>query len=328
VTNQNLSGCSMDGRKTHIGVIGVGYWGRKIVDECCRIEGLNLVGVADRDPAKLQFCAEHYRIPGGYRDYRPLLDRDDLDAVSVCAPNSLHYPIVRDALNAGKHVLVEKPMTLSSREGGELLALARASGLTLCVGHIFRFNNALAEIRRLIYNQEFFGKIYLLDMNWLSLEREFPDRDVIWDQGPHIFDIQNYILNEWPAELSCAGGAFRRSTGEESAHIICRFSQGTLATASISWLVPRKRREIFITGELRSALVDVLTQKITLFEGASSRDLPVIANNTIRDELLHFTRMARLPGGDTNGASMAVRTLELIEAAKRSVAERRTVTLG
>jgi len=318
----------MNRSKVNIGIIGVGYWGRKIVDEYSRIEAVNIGGVSDLEEENLRLCAQKYGVINGYKDYERLLENNGLDAVSICTPNSQHYRLARVALEAGKHVLLEKPMTLSSRDGWDLVRIAKRNRLTLSVGHVFRFNNALAEVRRLIRAKDYFGKMFLLEMNWVSLEQAFPDRDVIWDQGPHIFDIQNYLMDEWPVEVSCTGGAFRRQTGEESAYIISGFRSGIMSMAAISWLVPLKSRQIFITGEARSARVDAVSQTISIFERNNVIEIPLQPNNTIRDELTHFIESILDPSHEpVNNAAIGVKTVELIEAAKSSMAKGGSVKL-
>ncbi len=310
----------------NVGVIGTGYWGRKIVDEYSKLEDVHLLGVSDLDEKNLQFCADRYGVKDGYTDYGKLLARKDLHAVNICCPNSMHYRIAKDALEAGKHVLVEKPITLDSKEAKELVALAQKKKLTLSVGHIFRFNSALAEIRRLIKDERYFGKIFLLEFTWVNLEKLFPDRDVLWDLAPHMFDIQNYLLDEWPSEVSCIGAAFRRKEGEETAYITSNFKNGVVSMANISWLVPRKTRQIFIAGEARSAAIDAVAQKVLVYESGYTKDLVIHPNTTIRDELMHFVASIKDPQTETrNSGSIGVKTVELIEAAKKSMMEMKTV---
>ena len=314
--------------KFNVGVIGVGYWGKKIVDEYSKIENVNVVGVADPDEKMLAFCKERYGVKGTHTSYKDLLVVKDLQAVNVCTPNSMHHQICKDALEAGKHVLVEKPITLTSKEGKELVELAQKKGLMLSVGHIFRFNNALAEVRRLIKEEKFFGRLFLMEMNWVNLEKPFPDRDVLFDLAPHMFDIQNYLLGQWPESICCEGGPFRRKTGEETAYIISKFKDGLISLANISWLVPRKTRQIMLVGETRSALIDAVSQEVTVYESGYTYKLGIEKNNTIRDELMHFIKSIGDPLTETrNSGTIGVRTVELIEAAKKSMAEGRAVSV-
>ena len=314
--------------KFNVGIIGVGYWGRKLVDEFTKVESVRVVGVSDIDEKNLAFCAERYGVKTGFKDYKQLLARNDLHAVAVATPNATHYQICKDALEAGKHVLVEKPITLSSREGRELVELAQKKELTLSVGHIFRFNNALAEVRRLIKEEKFFGKLFLMEQDWTNLEKAFPDRDVLFDLAPHMFDIQNYLFGQWPVEVTCVGGPFRRAQGEETAYIASVFADGAIALANISWLVPRKTRQIVLVGENRTAIIDAVAQEVTVYESGYTYKLHVERNNTIRDELVHFVKSFSDPATETrNSGSVGVKTVELIEAAKRSMAEKRAVKI-
>jgi UDP-N-acetylglucosamine 3-dehydrogenase len=313
--------------KIKVGVIGTGYWGRKIVDEYTNIDGVELIGVSDLDQKNIDFCAERYGVRNGYKDYRELLSQDDLGAVNVCTPNSSHYEICREALERGKHVLVEKPITMTSAEGWDLVNMAQAKELTLSVGHIFRFNNALAEVRRLI-NERFFGTLFLMEMTWTNLEKSWPDRDVLMDLAPHMFDIQNYLLDKWPVEISCSGRPSRRESGEETAYIVSAFEDGMMAMANISWLVPRKTRQIMLVGESRSAMIDAVSQEVTVYESGYTYKLGIERNNTIRDELVHFVKTIEDTATETeNSGTVGVRTVELIEAAKRSIVEKKTVRL-
>jgi predicted dehydrogenase len=312
--------------KYNVGIIGVGYWGKKLVDEFTKVEDANVIGVADLDEKNLQFCADRFGVKNGFKDYHQLLAQKDLHAVAVAVPNAMHYQVCKDALSAGKHVLIEKPITLTSKEGKELVSLAQAKKLTLSVGHIFRFNSALAEIRRLNKEERFFGKIYLVELNWHNLEKAFPDRDVLFDLAPHMFDIQNYILDQWPVEISCVGAPFRRDHGEETAYVISKYKDGIISISNISWLVPKKTRQVFIAGESRSALIDAVAQKITVYESGYTKEIHIIPNNTIRDELIHFVQSFSDPQKETrNSGAIGVKTVELIEAAKKSMDEGRTV---
>lgn len=314
--------------KFNVGIIGVGYWGKKLVDEFTKVESVKVVGVSDVDEKNLAFCADRYGVKTGYKDYRQLLSRGDVQAVAVATPNSTHYQICRDALEAGKHVLVEKPITLSSKEGKELVDLAQRKELTLSVGHIFRFNNALAEVRRLIKEEKFFGRLFLMEQDWTNLEKPFPDRDVLFDLAPHMFDIQNYLFGQWPVEVSCVGGPFRRAQGEETAYITSVFADGAIAMANVSWLVPRKTRQIVLVGENRTAIIDAVAQEVTVYESGYTYKLHVERNNTIRDELVHFVKSFSDPATETrNSGSVGVKTVELIEAAKKSIAEKRAVRI-
>jgi predicted dehydrogenase len=315
-------------RRIEVAVLGVGYWGKKIVDEYTNIPGVKVKAVSDQMDKNLEFCRDRYGIENLYHDYREVLKDDDITAVNVCLPNSLHYQACKDALEAGKHVLVEKPITLSSKDGTELVELAGNKNLALSVGHIYRFNNALLEIRRLM-GQNFFGRPYNMNFTWMNLEPAFPDRDVIVDLAPHFFDMVNFIFYAWPAKITCTGKPYRRKEMEELAYITCEMPSGVLANATLSWLAPRKVRQIEIIGENRSALIDAVAQDVTIYESGYTYKLGIERNNTIRTELTNFLQSIGDPSTETrNSGIVGVRTVEMIEKSMESLREGRTVDTG
>jgi len=218
-------------------------------------------------------------------------------------------------------------MTINLNEAIKLVELAEEKNLALSVGHIFRFNNALAEMRRLI-EQNFFGKLFLLELTWVNLEPLFKDRDVLFDLAPHSFDIMNYLLREWPYEISCIGGAYRRKEPEETAYITAKFKDDIIAHANVSWLVPKKTRNVLIVGEHRTAEVGAVTQEVTIHEGGYTYKLGIERNNTIGDELLHFIQSTGDPTTETkNSGFVGMKVIEMIDAAIRSMREGRTIKL-
>jgi predicted dehydrogenase len=310
-----------------VGVLGVGYWGRKIVEEWSAIPNVQVRAVSDLADKNLELAKDRYAIEGLFHDYREVVAIPEIRAVNVCLPNPLHFQACKEALQAGKHVLVEKPMTLTTEEGRELVELAEELNLTLSVGHIYRFNNALAEIRRLI-KERFFGKVFLVEMEWTNLEQPFSDRDVIVDLAPHYFDIINYLLDEWPVKVTCLGKPFRRKELEETAYIVSEMRSGTISHATLSWLSPKKVRQINVVGESRSAYIDAVAQEITIYESGYTYKLGVERNNTIRTELMHFLQSIGNPMAETrNSGLVGLRTVEMIERSKESLAKGSTVSL-
>jgi len=312
-------------RQFQIGVLGVGYWGRKIVEEYSAIPNVKVQAVSDLMDKNLQHCKDRYNVPVLVNDYHDVIKVDSIHAVHICLPNPLHFPACKEALEAGKHVLVEKPITLSSKEGNVLVDLAAEKGLTLSVGHIYRFNNALAEVKRLI-SENFFGRVFLLNLTWTNLEPIFTDRDVIVDLAPHYFDIVNYMLDAWPAKITCVAKPYRQKENPEATYISCEMPNGAIAHAHLNWLSPKKVRSIELVGENRSAVIDAVGQEVTIYESGYTYKLGVERNNTIRTELLHFIKSISDPETETrNSGAIGVKTVEMIERAKESLAQSRTV---
>ncbi len=308
-----------------VGVIGAGYWGRKHVDEYSHIPEADLQWVVDPSKEAREFCAANYGVPNTTAEISDLLS-SDVDAVSVCVTNDMHHGIARQVLEAGKHVLVEKPLTMDEATSRDLVALAHDNDLTLAVGHIFRFNNAMTELRERV-KDGFFGDVFSIINRWTTLCDPFPGRDVVFDLAPHAFDILNFVLDEWPERITCVGGAYRRKELEETAFISAEFPSGILGHIEASWLLPGKVRTVEVMGRDRSAHIDTLSQKFTVHESDYNFDLDIERNNTIRTELEHFLEAVKKGDHTINSGTVGLNTVRCLEASIRSMREHRSIEL-
>ncbi|MGQ0534589.1 MAG: Gfo/Idh/MocA family protein [Methanobacteriota archaeon] len=310
-------------RRTPVAVVGAGYWGRKHVEEYMHMPEADLRIVCDPSKASREYVEQAFGVRRTTDAVEDVLD-SDVEAVSVAVPNELHFATVKTLLEGGKHVLVEKPMTLTAEEGRELLGIAEANRRLVAVGHIYRFNNAMNRMRALVADR-YFGNLFSLRLQWTNLEPAFPGRDVLFDLLPHSFDILHHLLGEWPTRISCHARAFRRDRLEEMAFVVAEHASGVLANVEVSWLLPGKVRTLDVIGMERSAHVECIGQKITIHESGSTFELPIERNNTLRDELSAFLRWIREGHPPLNSGEIGVRTVELIELCHRANRESRTI---
>jgi len=316
----------------NVAVIGVGYWGKKVISEYLALAKeaphTGLLHVCDVQEQTLRHCGEVFQIPKDrlVNNYKELLHMGDVDAVHICTPNETHYQICREALFAGKHVLLEKPMTLNSRQAFELMDLAEKEDLVLQVGYIFRFNNALREVRKLI-KDEFFGDVYYLRLQWTDFIQPTLERDIIFDLGPHPVDIMNFLLGMWPSKVVCKAGAYTRETLPEMAYATAQLDGKIMANVELSWLYPKKERSVSIIGSKRCATVDCLNQSVEIFEnhGKNGFKIDVQKNNTILAELKYFIKHIREGGTLVNGGHVGPMNVLVLENMKKSLMEDRTV---
>lgn len=306
-----------------VAVLGTGYWGQKHVEEFAA-SGCRVLAVDPRaeiqERVAQRFGAETAGDPEeAFRDPEVL-------AVTVCAPNTLHHPLARAALLAGKHVFVEKPLAMTVREGRELVALAQERRKLLVVGHLFRFNNAVRFAKQMMDYGEF-GRAVLVKLTWANAEPLYADRDVIFDLGPHAFDVLHYLYGKHPDTLMATGGAFRRAEGPEVAFIQGRI-ENALYQFELSWLTPRKTRRLEVIGLRRSFVADLANQRVEVFENGGWRDANVVPNNTIRAELESFlaaieNRNAHIADGD-----IGVGNLEMLELARAALGKSNEIQVG
>ena len=319
----------------NIAVIGAGYWGRRVIPEYMQLSNLNprvkLAKVCDLKGENLDYCAKTLGVEEEklYLDYEALLSSSDVDAFHICTPNDTHHKFGLAALNAGKHVLIEKPIAMSARDAWELVATAKLRKLILQVGHIYRFSNALKAMRDLMA-QGYLGDLYYLKMQWTTLIPSPADRDIVFDLGPHPIDIMNFLLGKWPVRVSCSGRAYRRKSLEEVAYISLEYDDKLLAQIELSWLQPGKVRELNIMGEKRSATVDCLRQTIKIFDNAegTSYNIDVIPNNTLFDEVSHFALSILESTNHHNPGSVGADNVAVLESLKRSMQEGKTISVG
>src|SRR3989475_7157193 len=183
--------------RLNIAVIGAGYWGKKVIAQILDIartgEEINLYSVADSSPIALEQCRKEFG-PLNYRlDYRELLSDPKVSAVHLCSPNQTHFEIASEFLREGKHVLVEKPLAMKSREAYELVRLAKEHGSVLCTGHVHRFNNGVRGLRRLMASGVL-GDIYFFLLKWTGFMTIQHNLEGMTELGAHPFDIlSNFI---------------------------------------------------------------------------------------------------------------------------------------
>ena len=309
-----------------VAVVGVGYWGRKLVEEYLllskRRSDVELVAVADVSKERLMRISSEFGLPTSmlYADHHELLGDDRVDAVHIATPNETHFRIARDFLEAGKHVLLEKPMATSSREAFKLARMAEELDLVLLVGHIFRFNNALKKARDLI-EEGAIGEPYYVELRWTARLEPLPKRDVIFDLAPHPIDIVNYLLDEWPSLVSAMAKSYVRKTAglEEVAFISSELPDDIMAHISLSWLsTGPKIRNVQVVGSGGLIDVDALSQSLTLYRVGGCEKIEVRPNNTIESMISHF--VDRIINGDPpcNSALIGAITVSVLEAIRES----------
>lgn len=229
-------------------IIGVGRWGPNHVRNFNALKDCRVVAVADPQDYALARIRARYPDVDCYADFHMILDRPDVDAVVVATPTSLHAQVVREALQAGKHVLCEKPLTSESRDAWELVSLSEQKGLILMVGHVFLFNPGIEYLMRAV-RDNMLGPLYYVDAIRTNLGPFRSDVNAAWDLASHDIYIFNSILGRRPVSVSAVGASYLRPPVEDLVFLTLQYDNGTMAHAHVSWLDPKKVRQITIVGE-------------------------------------------------------------------------------
>ena len=261
---------------TKVGIIGYGYWGPNLTRNFYEIPSADLVAIADLNEERLKQATLKYPQIISKHDHQELFNLD-LDAVVVATPPATHYRIAKECLEHDLHVLVEKPMTLNSKDAEKLVELADSKGLTLMVGHTFEYNSAVHALKKYIDSGEL-GEIFYLDAARLNLGLFQRDSNVLWDLAPHDISILLYLLGQKPISVSAQGAPCVFEGIYDVAYINMIFPGNISAYIHVSWLDPCKVRRITVVGSKKMAVYNDIEseQKIKIYD--KGVDPPVYTN--------------------------------------------------
>jgi predicted dehydrogenase len=239
-----------------VGVLGFGYWGPKLVRNFHALPEAQLEWVCDKDPDRLDHMRSLYPNVRATQNFQEMLE-SDLEAVCIASPVGTHWRLGLEALRAGKHVLIEKPLAACVWQAGDLIAEADNQHRVLMVSHTFLYNPAVTAVRELIARGEL-GRIYYLNSIRVNLGLFQPDINVSWDLAPHDISILMYILDSKPLTVSARGGIYvQRGKGlHDMMHLSLDFPDGVLADIRVSWLDPCKIRTLTVVGSEKMLVYD------------------------------------------------------------------------
>jgi len=262
-------------------VIGVGSMGRNHARVYNELPDVELVAVSDSDEKNAASIAERYATRP-YTDYRDLLEKEKPDAVSIAVPTALHEEVGLAALDAGVHVLMEKPIAATVESGQRLIEKARAVKKHLMIGHIVRFNPAMQALKQKLDAGEL-GRIYQI---FCRRAGPFPARvsdvGVVIDLAPHDLDIMRFLAGSDVVRVYAETERRMHASYEDLVWGTLRFADGLVGGLEINWLTPTKIRETFVLGERGLFKVDDLTQDLYFFENAQAKDVSWAALATLK----------------------------------------------
>jgi predicted dehydrogenase len=238
-----------------VGLAGVGYWGTRLARNLHEGHGVSLDAVCDPDRARLEAALHRYPNARTTTSYEQLIADDRIEAVVLATPAAAHAAQARAALSAGKHVLVEKPLALSSVECEELAAIARERKRVLMVGHTFIYSEPVRMLRHLIRSGELGELLYIYGQRVnLGVIRE--DLNALWNFGPHDVSILLYLLEDRPVSVTARQFRLLNRPIEDVAFVIVEFANGVVGHIHDSWLDPRKVRQLTVVGDRKMAVYD------------------------------------------------------------------------
>jgi predicted dehydrogenase len=324
-----------------VGVVGAGYWGPNLIRNFFDTVGCKMLSVCDSSPTRLDAMHRLYPSIAATTRYEDLLRDPTIDAIAIATPVETHAPMAEAALRAGKHVLVEKPMTSRVADGERLIELADQRGLTLMVDHTFVYTGAVRHMKRLIDAGDL-GSLYYYDSVRVNLGLVQSDVSVIWDLSVHDFAIMDFLLGLEPRTISAVGAAHLPGGMADVAYLTVNFDDNLIAHFHVNWLSPVKLRQVIIGGDRRMVLYDDLEsiEKLKVYDrGVQWNEDPFEARReklvgyrlgdmhapmvdqteALKTECAHFIECVRYGRRPITDGVAGLRIVRLLEAAERSL---------
>jgi predicted dehydrogenase len=324
-----------------LGVVGYGYWGPNLVRNFQAQPDCHVVSICDREPAAL--ARAEAQCPGiaNTRDADEVLTAPGIDAVAIATPVSTHYALARRALDHGKHVFVEKPLTASSAEAEDLIARAERGRRVLMVDHTFLFTGAVRKIKQLV-DEGVLGRLYYYDSTRVNLGLFQHDVNVIWDLAPHDFAIIDHVLGLEPEQVVATGQAHLNGH-EDLAYVTLYFPNGVIAHVNVNWLSPLKVRTTLLGGDRKMLVWNDLEpgEKLKVYDKGveiagqqgiyellvsyRSGDMwaPRLEDGeALQRETRHFLDCVATGERPISDGRLGLRVVRMLEAAQRSIERR------
>lgn len=325
----------------NVGVIGAGYWGPNLIRNFYQLPSAALQWCCDLDAERLGRVQALYPGVSVTTDYTAVLEDGGTDAVVIAVPARAHHSLARQALLAGKHVFVEKPLAMSAVEARELIQLAEERGRVLMVGHVFEYNPAVLHIKQVL-GAGGLGQLYYMYSNRVNLGRVQSDINALWSIAPHDISIMVFLLGTLPETVSARGGTYLNGRVEDVVFLTMTFPGGVLAHVQASWLDPSKvRRMTFVGSEKMIVYDDVADEgKVKIYDKGVYRKtndlygefqykvhsgdiyIPKIEMvEPLRNECAHFVECIEQGTTPRTDGYNGLRVVQVLEAAQRSLDE-------
>jgi predicted dehydrogenase len=322
------------------GLIGYGYWGPNLLRNLSEIDGLEVAWCADRSPQRLKLVERRYPGVRLTPDAAEVFNDPTVEAVVIATPVGTHYPLAKEALEKGKHVFVEKPMTRTSAEAKELIALAASQNRVLMVDHTFIYTGAVRKIKEMIVAGDL-GDLYYFDSVRVNLGLFQHDVDVLWDLAPHDLSILIHLIPEKPKFVSAAATKHTPSGLVDVAYMTVHFENDLMAHFHVNWLSPVKVRQILIGGKRRMVVYNDMepTEKVKVYDRGVSVTTQEGIYNTLIDyrtgdiwapklettealavECRHFLECIKTGRPPMSSGAAGLQIVRLLEAATESLA--------
>jgi predicted dehydrogenase len=328
---------------TGIGVIGYGYWGPNLVRNFSEVPGARVTMVCDVREPRLEEARIRYPAVRTTTDSHVLIEDRNVDAVVIMTPVATHFSLGMEALRAGKHVLMAKPLAASSAEAIQLIEEAERRRLVLMVDHTFIYTGAVRRVKELI-DSGGLGRLYYYDSVRVNLGLFQSDVNVLWDLAVHDLSIMDYVLGRYPKAVAATGAAHVPGHPVNLAYLTCFFDDTLLAHHHVNWLAPVKVRRTLVGGDRQMIVYDDIepSEKVKVYNKGITLGSPqeaiyetLVSYRTgdmwaphlspvegLRVEAQHFLECIGSGQQPSTDGQSALRVISILEAATESLTRR------
>ncbi len=323
-----------------VAVVGAGYWGKNLVRNFATLRQAELVRVVDASPEiqkKTRTQYPHTEVSASFEDAL----REDVEAVVLAVPAEAHYPLARRALEAGKHVFVEKPLTLDPADGAELCRLGQELDRVVMVGHLLEYHPAVEKMKQLVEAGEI-GELRYIYSQRVNLGIVRNNENALWSLAPHDISIIVTLMGGLPETVSCWGNAYLNPDIEDVCFLGMTFADGRMSHSHVSWLDPHKIRKFTVVGSRKMIVmddagtpevlriydkrVDMQPEYQTFAEYAAIRSgdvhIPAVhGGEPLQKECLHFLESVRGLHPPRSDGESGLRVVQILDAGARSLKE-------
>src|SRR3989337_4437423 len=310
-----------------VAVVGAGYWGKNLLRNFSELGALYAICESNPDNPNLT----PYKETKLYTEYHELLSNSNVDAVAIAAPAVMHYEIVKEALELGKDVYVEKPLALTVKEGEELVRLAENKNRILMVGHILQYHPAIIKLKALISSGGL-GKIQYIYSNRLNIGKLRTEENILWSFAPHDISAILMLLEEEPVKVTSAGGNYLNKGIYDITITTLEFGNGIKGHIFVSWLHPYKEQKLVVVGSKAMAVFDDVSDeklflypheivwkdgKIPVAQKADSQIIPFDKGEPLKEELKHFVECIQRRCIPKTSGIEGLKVLKILEEAEK-----------
>jgi len=311
-----------------ISILGAGGWGKNHVRTFCTLLGEEAVCVCDPDATRRKAMSEKHK---GIQ-VSAHADLDGTDAAVIAAPAVLHHALAIEAIDAGKHVLVEKPLALTPSDARDLVHRAKEAGVILMVDHLMEYHPGVERLKAAVDTGRL-GKLFHISSRRLNLGVVRTEENALWSLAPHDISIILYLLGEEPVEVAAYGAAFLQQGIQDVVHVDLRFESGVLGHVGASWLDPIKTRQTVAVGERAMAVFDdVADEKLIFYDKCVTKageDWALIEGEATTEQIERAEPLSRVAAAFLDAIRSGVqpqadgwdglRVVRILDAAQRSM---------